>query len=130
MCLSALRREFKGRGTRIKVGYKWFEKGDQRGRYRSPCMGFDYFSNEWHTSSDGIVEEGEGWPTYEKGFHIFTDKKQARKHWLATERNVVLVEVEYRRVVAVGTEVQDRFHNNAVIDVVVAKEMRIKKRVR
>ncbi len=129
MCLDTVKRTFKGGGKTVKIGYKWMMPLPKGEGYESPCMGRIHKLNVWDTAHGEEINDG--WVAYPAGFHIFTNKREAKQHWLKDEENCVLVQVHYKGVVAIGTELDDPCgHTPVSLDIVVAKHVKFKRKVR
>lgn len=130
MCLATVRKTFKGGGKTVKTGYKWMCPTDTKGWYGSPCMGRNCKLGKWNTATTVPITASCS-TEYRAGFHIFLNETDARKHWLAEEEGCVLVRVEYKGVVAIGTELDSYDVEFPIsVDVVVAKYMKPVRKVR
>jgi hypothetical protein len=78
-----------------------------------------YELNKWYKSTDGLIYTEDD-KDYETGFHIFTNKKDAKK-WQSVNCRVIF-KVELKNIVASGKQES--------LKCVVAKEMRILKEVK
>jgi hypothetical protein len=130
MCLGFLDEKIR---KNVKYGYKVFEICNNKiyneyysleGYYYCGCTKYEL--NNWYRSTDGIIKNYDA-VGYESGFHVFTNKKDA-KVWLgADNRNCKIFKVEVRNIVASGKQFIKllNFVDEVILDVVVAKEMKI-----
>jgi len=108
--------------TGIKYGYKIFKVVGNKiyGEYFSYTGAVNwmepYKKKKWYKSSSGIIGTAPS-DFYERGFHIFTNKKHATS-WRRRKRGYKIFKVKLKNIIASGIQGRN-------LKVVVAKEMMI-----
>ncbi len=121
MCLNTIKSTHPGTSKEVKVGYKWFKSSWHDECVSGPCRGGVLRKYIWHNAEKILLWSRDDRKTYWSGFHIFTSKTAANKHWLSS-KGYSLYEVEYRNVTTKGID------SKASCEI--ALQMRIKRRVK
>jgi len=127
MCLDLLTERLDGTSEEVLTGYKWVTK--HKDKLMAPSRGVEYRIDEWDEAEAfkvAVYLTDLDNTDYISGFHIFETKEAAMMYWAGcpSEENT-LFEVQYKGLLAKGTEFSNRPVVNCRVPVVVAKYMKI-----